>query len=520
MKPPLLKLFIFFFCVFLFSVGAQNSGLQFKGDENFYFESAREMLRTGDLLTPRYMGKERFQKPILFYWLVLLPFKISGVSWYAARLPSIICGALCALLAFAMSNLLFKNRRAALFAALFTATTPLYYRYARLAVPDMALVFFITLALYFFLSFYKKKDGQKGVLLFFAAAAVAFLIKGPVGLIIPLFIAVIFSLVRKEKRLFSPAGLFAGIAVFAVIVSPWFYFVYKVHGGAYLSHVWGREVLQRIGYGYSGSLILGYLEGLFFYLGALITKFFPYSLVMPFALLRSMRLLSSAPSDEISEEGKSAHLFLVLWAVIGFFFFTFVAERRAHYLLALAPAASVLISENLCARFKKGNLVPAGIVSVLALLYIVITVSTPFGLFANKMEYAAKVIKAEYKEGDSIGIGSHGIIPEELQVFFSVPMTNVKVSRGRDNTPDAKSAERLLEFLNSKVRVFCVIKGKDYNAFVSPEERKDLYILDSYYVWKRRIKLDGELRESLDIARTRSLRDIFQNEIYVVSNRK
>ena len=76
------KLSVFIFCVLLFSFGAWNPNSEFKGDENFYFESAREMLETGDMLTPRYMGEERFEKPPFFYWLVFLSFKVFGVNWF------------------------------------------------------------------------------------------------------------------------------------------------------------------------------------------------------------------------------------------------------------------------------------------------------------------------------------------------------------------------------------------------------------------------------------------------------
>ncbi len=334
-------LFILVFCAFLFSFGARDVGFEFKGDENFYFESAKDMLETGDVLTPRYMGKERFQKPAFFYWLILSSFRILGVNWFAARLPSIIFGALCAFLVFAISNLFFEDTRIGLFAALFSATTPLYYRYARLAVPDMSLVFFITLALYYFIRLYKGRRDRKSSPLFFAALAFAFLVKGPVGLIIPLLIVTAFCLIKKEKKIFGAADILAGIAVFFLIIAPWFYLMYRTHGDAYVSHVWGREILQRLGRGHGGLFIANYFKGLGFYMGALIAKFLPYSLFMPFALVSSARILSARSLEGRGQDGKDAYLFLTAWFTIIFFFFTFVPEKRTHYLLALSPAAAI-----------------------------------------------------------------------------------------------------------------------------------------------------------------------------------
>jgi 4-amino-4-deoxy-L-arabinose transferase-like glycosyltransferase len=537
------------------------------------------MLKTGDIITPRYKGEERFQKPILFYWLILSSFKVFGVNWLAARLPSILFGAFLALLIYSISNLLFNDRVIGLFAALFAATTPLYYRYARLAVPDMALAFFITLALYYFLRCYNRKDAGCAKL-FFAALALAFLIKGPIGLIIPLLVVVIFCLVMREKP-FSALDLLTGTAIFLLITIPWFYFIHKIHGGAYVGHVWTREILQRLGYGHAGSFITTAYKGFFFYLEALMTKFFPYSLFLPIAFVHSVSSLSTRSSNGGRGNERGGHIFLIFWVAIVFFFFVFMAEKRTHYILALSPAVSILVggvfkrtivdkqifsktlfrapylltllalifftivfifSDLISGAGKipiwkfalaavpliliRGNrsvnksVMPFSIVASLSLLYIAMTVSTPFGLFANKMEYAARVIKAEFKEGDAVGIGSHGIIPEELQAFFETPVNNVKVMYKQDGAPALESAAPLRGFLKSRNRIFCVIKRRDFDIFIPRSMKSDLYILDSYYVWKRRIRFDRELRESFVKIWSPDFRDIFQNEIYIISNRE
>jgi hypothetical protein len=261
-----------------------------------------------------------------------------------------------------------------------------------------------------------------------------------------------------------------------------------------------------------------------------------------------------------------------------FLFFTFVAERRTHYLLALSPALSILVGtvfksaisdkqfflkvtfkalyiatiisiiffaclfifsdciygKNKIAdwkftlvivpiilavgfRYRHNSLMPLSLVFSLSILYSAMAISQPFGLFTNKMERAAIIIKSELKEGDRIGIGSHGIIPEELQVFFEIPVENVKVTYKRDGTPDFENTLQIMRFLNSNERIFCVIKRRDYGIFIPEETKKNLYILNRYYVWKRRIKFDNELLTDIKLY---SFRDIFQNEIYIISNRR
>lgn len=510
MKSFPAKICIFLFCVFLFAFGAEKSSMEFKGDENFYFESSKHMLEGGNIFVPKYMNEERFQKPILFYWFVLISFKIFGANWFAARLPSILFGALLAVLIFRITELLFKKRNMAVFAALFAGTMPLYYRYARLAVPDMSLIFFETLAMYFFIrlrhaAFASGFGGFRSRLYamgFFAALAAAFLIKGPVGAIIPLLIALIFCLLKKEK-IFRVSDIAIGVLLFILITAPWFYIMCMLYPGKYAAEVLGREVFQRLGWGHTGSFFAVYVKGFTFYLSTLITAFLPYSLLIPFA--------------RPDKNEKDKYLFLIIWVAAVFLFFTFVTERRSHYLLALAPAVAILVSSIFAGT--PGKILPSAIIAFLSLVYIAINIFPPFGLLTNRMERAAVSIKADIKEGDRIGIGSHGIIPEELQVFFEAPVELVKVTYTSTGEPSMDTAPRLAEFLSSKERVFCVIKKKDYDIFVSGEMKNNLYVMDSYFTWKRRIRFDKELK-CLPRAKGANLfREVFQNEIYIVSNK-
>ena len=63
-------------------------------DENFYILSAKNMIQSGDYLTPMFHEKKRFAKPILFYWLVAASYKTFGVNLVSARLWSVVFGTL------------------------------------------------------------------------------------------------------------------------------------------------------------------------------------------------------------------------------------------------------------------------------------------------------------------------------------------------------------------------------------------------------------------------------------------
>ncbi|MEA3306097.1 MAG: hypothetical protein U9R52_04710, partial [Candidatus Omnitrophota bacterium] len=170
-------------------------------------------------------------------------------------------------------------------------------------------------------------------------------------------------------------------------------------------------------------------------------------------------------------------------------------------------------------RYKNSSFMPLSLVLSLSVIYIALSISSPFGLLTNRMERAAGRIKAEIKEGDRIGIGSHGIIPEKLQVFFEIPVENVKVRYSSGDVPDLGSVSGLRQFLDSGDRVFCVIKRRDYENFLSESAKEKLYILDRYFVWKRRVRLDNELKKSFRKKGIARLIKVLQNEIYVISNK-
>src|SRR3990172_7269855 len=110
------------------------------------------MVESGDWITPTYNGENRYDKPILFYWLMAVSYKTFGINEFGARFPSALSGfLLCLALFFFVGH--FHDKERAFYAAL-PLTLSLYFLvYSHAAVADMALTLFITLSLFsFFLS--------------------------------------------------------------------------------------------------------------------------------------------------------------------------------------------------------------------------------------------------------------------------------------------------------------------------------------------------------------------------------
>src|SRR3989304_6449312 len=80
-------------CLALYASGNGRTPL-WDRDEPRYCQATREMLATGDYIVPRFNGQERFNKPILIYWLVCGSRGTLSGGGIADRLPSGFAGGL------------------------------------------------------------------------------------------------------------------------------------------------------------------------------------------------------------------------------------------------------------------------------------------------------------------------------------------------------------------------------------------------------------------------------------------
>ena len=116
-------------------------------DEFRYAELPREMIETGDFVTPRLLRARYFEKPVLGYWLVAGSFKLFGENRFAARLPMALAAGLTALLLALWIRRTTRDREWALWAALFYLTTALGWLLGTTAVLDSILCLFTTATL-------------------------------------------------------------------------------------------------------------------------------------------------------------------------------------------------------------------------------------------------------------------------------------------------------------------------------------------------------------------------------------
>src|SRR6185369_4704633 len=95
-------------------------------DEGRYVEIPREMVATGNYVTPRLNGVKYFEKPPLFYWLEAGALRLFGPHEGSLRLAPALFALLGILAVYVAGRRLF-GRLPGLWAGIVLATTPLWF---------------------------------------------------------------------------------------------------------------------------------------------------------------------------------------------------------------------------------------------------------------------------------------------------------------------------------------------------------------------------------------------------------
>lgn len=313
-------------------------------DEAFYAEAAREMVESGDWLTPYYNYELRFQKPILYYWLAAAAYRVAGVTEAAARVPSALSGLGLVLLSWWAARRWF-GPPVGLLAGLVVATNFGYYVIARMALPDLPLAFFITLATFATLEALDAgRAGRPAARRWLAAAAaagaLAVLMKGPVGVALPALVAGVVLLLPRQPGTpwwpWRPGDLALAAVVFVAVAAPWYLAMAREHGVGYLHHFFVGENLDRFAtdrYNEPRSLL--------FYVPIVAGGLLPWSPFMAPWTRTAWQV--AARRRALSRE----EWWLVAWAAVPFVFYSISVGKQPRYVLPILPPLAILLARSI-----------------------------------------------------------------------------------------------------------------------------------------------------------------------------
>ena len=342
----LISLFILAWIAFFHHLGSM--GLLDK-TEPMFVEAARQMVITGDWVTPYWNDATRFDKPPLSYWLMGISMKILDINEFSARLPSAILALSLVLVLFYTLKRFFivesqeSSKSSWLWAGIGAAMmifNPAWIAWARTGVSDMFLSSCLSIALLsFFWGYAQKSPFQwRWYVSFYVFLALAILSKGPVAIVLPAMIIICFLFyVGQWRQTLREMHLTWGLLIICLITLPWFVAITTVHGWDYINTFFGFHNFQRY-----TSVVSKHPGAWYYFFPVLFVGLIPWSSYLPLGIYR-LKLWQRKYWMGQKRESQLG-LFALFWLVIIFSFFSISATKLPSYILPSMPAGVIIIS--------------------------------------------------------------------------------------------------------------------------------------------------------------------------------
>ena len=333
-------------------------------DEPFYAQTAREMLVSGDWVTPQIFGQPQFEKPIFFYWLTAASYRVFGVNEFAGRIPSALPATAMVLLVYAFGARVF-NRRTGLLAATVLASGIEYTLMSRLMLTDIALALFIAGSLCsYWLAIEDEERRGRWIVLHFVCAGFAVLTKGPVATLVTLFATACFSFWAKRPMPYRSRALPWGLALYALIAVPWFATMLWKFGWTYFNDFFVHENIMRLLHAEHPAN-----NHFYYYVAILLGGSIPWLPVLACAIWRAWR----------GVRHDARLVFLWSWILTSLVFLTIAQSKLPSYIFYVFVPLALVAAATLEDFFEKGFRTRGErkLVFGLAILQVVIGIAAP-----------------------------------------------------------------------------------------------------------------------------------------------
>lgn len=310
---------------------------------------ANNMLQSRDWLVMHAGGGKFYaNKPHLLFWIICLFSLPAGkITPLTARLPCALGAAGCCAVAYLFARRIF-DRRTAWLAAFMLMTTWVFSWDARRMWFDIPLTFFVLLAMFFLFWGYKSERTQTTPLFYLAAGvaiALAFLIKGPLGILWTIVPFVIFLILERKISTQIRYLLFMLFPV-VVLLGVWLFFYVRAVGADTLFAATSKEMISHL----SDKSDQWVRQPFFYYFLQIPADFVPWSIFFPATGLLLFRL----PRGELKEK----YRFLLVWVFSVIIMLSIPYSKTSRYALPIYPPMAMLVSAACIARMDKQEQLP------------------------------------------------------------------------------------------------------------------------------------------------------------------
>jgi 4-amino-4-deoxy-L-arabinose transferase-like glycosyltransferase len=314
----------------------------FDPDEGRYAEIPREMLASGDWITPRFDGLKYFEKPPLQYWATAAVYAAVGLSEWSSRLWSVGLGFACLGLVFGWTRSRY-GREAGIAALLALAVSPYFLIVCHLNLLDAGFTLWLTAALFAFTLAQAAPAAaaleRRWMLAAWALAALAVLSKGIVVAVLAGASLLIYTLLERDARPWRRLHPVPGVALFLALAAPWF-IVVSARNPGFAGFFFVHEHFTRF-----LTTVHQRVEPWWYFLPLLLIGALPW--IAP--LLRGVRAAwrrepPASPPEAAAAAPRpfKARRFLLIFAAVTLVFFSASGSKLAPYILPMFPPLAAL----------------------------------------------------------------------------------------------------------------------------------------------------------------------------------
>ena len=322
-------------------------------DEGRYGEIAREMYVTGDWITPRYNGYKYFEKPPLQGWMTAIAYTLFGVGEWQSRLWTGFTGYFAILATGFTAWKLVGGERGVIagwISAILLASSPMWSVGGHFNTLDMGLSSILSCALFSLIlaqrDHISAKARRNWMWLCWSLMALAVLSKGLIGLVIPGMVLVVYTLTTWDWALWKRLHLVSGLALFFLIVTPWFVLV-SIKNPEFAHFFFIHEHWDRFtkdGHNRKGHPL--------YFVPLILVGFIPWLLQLGQGFLSAWK--ERRGDTMVSAVAGFRPLWLAaVWSVMIFLFFSKSQSKLPGYIMPIFPAISLLAGLAMARAFER-----------------------------------------------------------------------------------------------------------------------------------------------------------------------
>ncbi|HLX63573.1 MAG TPA: glycosyltransferase family 39 protein [Planctomycetota bacterium] len=315
-----------------------------EGDQPKQADYVLDIVCNGKWIVQHHADGSMMSKPPLYNWIAAPLVKAFGAEEVFLKAPSLIAGFLVVLMAWDMARKRL-GERAAFWGAVFLMLTSMFAKQMYYARTDMLLACFIVMQ---FWAIERAGDRRQetadrrnatqpsvfcpSLWIFWGAAALGNLTKGPLALLPHLVLAPYWLIEGRFKENYRRIGLWWGMPLALAPLVVWFLLAWHVEGNVVYEHMVKGELVSRFN---TDAAATGPKEvrSPFYYLPQVFGRTLPWSLFGLVGLWGALRFFGHT---------RSMLRFLAIWFFAVLIFFSVIPAKRVDRIFPAVPALSLL----------------------------------------------------------------------------------------------------------------------------------------------------------------------------------